>query len=246
MKHQKIQDLKVMIMTKTKLALRISWGVLSWVLFECLVNIPCILLGWVLVPVMAAFKQYKHQTSFKLFDGTVVEHSKSTIHWKHRWMYIWDNYEDGIDCDTYYKSNSTFKRIVAWSANRNPANNLRTVPVLSCNVHPDQVRFIGSKMNWTNVGTKEFTWLHHPGNILTARFKKFVLDYDTNIPMWYFCWMGAYSNFRIQFKFRGDLYRFWVGWKLYPDDIYQTEFGYRKYGAGFATQFKRLTIKEPK
>lgn len=56
-----------------------------------------------------------------------------------------------------------------------------------------------------------------------------------------FTWQGVYSGFRWFPKFGKNKFRFWLGWKLKPEDaqgIPDTDF--RNYGVGFATQFKRI------
>jgi hypothetical protein len=54
-------------------------------------------------------------------------------------------------------------------------------------------------------------------------------------------WCGIYSNLRVQFKMFGKIWRFWIGWKIYPHDSLGIDpSDYRANGAGFATQFKRI------
>jgi hypothetical protein len=167
--------------------------------FLAFINIPTIILGLVLVPIAAACMAY-HRI-----------YLTNVWHFNWRLMWLWDNYEDGIANDTYIKFNSMFMRIVYWSAIRNPSNNLRLVPYLSCQVNPLKVKFVGSLNKIT--------------------------EYDSKTPQWFICWQGLYSCWYYQFMLGGKLRRIWIGWKIYPTDIYGvTE--YRKRGAGFATQFK--------
>src|SRR5690606_8010826 len=76
---------------------------------------------------------------------------------------LWGNWEDGIDglrghtpedferewreqmqwyLDT--KGWSDAKRIIIWSAWRNPVGNLRYVPILNCRIEPSRIRHVGS------------------------------------------------------------------------------------------------------
>jgi hypothetical protein len=55
-------------------------------------------------------------------------------HWRSRWMWIFDNAEDGLSPAWYLKANprrSLRANIFIWSALRNYANNLRFVPGVS-------------------------------------------------------------------------------------------------------------------
>jgi hypothetical protein len=184
--------------------------------FMLVIRTVLILIGWILIPIAAYKKAYV--VNVKSIGpvnetGTVVY--KAHFTWK--LMHLWDNYEDGIANDTYVKFNSMFMRIVYWSAFRNPVNNLRITPILSVMISKDKVFYIGSL----------------PGDQIRS--------YDTKIPQWFFAWQGMYSNFYWQFNLFGELRRFWIGWKIYPTDIFGvTE--YRKRGAGFALQFKRVKI----
>lgn len=189
---------------------RLVYAIPSWILFLVLRTI-CILLGWVLVPIAALCKAYKSE-----YDPAKDLKKENPIVYHFTWslMFIWDNFEDGIANDMYYKSDSLFKRIIYWSCIRNPANNLRVVPHLSCKIDPIRVRYIGNQSD--------------------------IYKYDTKIPQWFFAWQGVYSNLFYQFKIGSSLYRFWIGWKIFPTDIYGVT-SYRKDGAGFATQFKKIS-----
>lgn len=141
---------------------------------------------------------------------------KDILSWKDKWMWPWGNEEDSIlNGAQYYDAGSTFKQIVYWSAVRNPVNNLRYTPILSLKIESDKVEFIGS-----NVAD--------------------IKEYDHNIEMWYLCWHGIYSNLRVQTKIFGSLWRFWIGWKIYPEDSIRPVVGHRVPGAGVAYQIKKL------
>lgn len=170
-----------------------------------------ILLGWILVPLAAACGAYEAYMAPHWYEGTRKQYRFT---WK--FMYPWDNKEDGIADTTYKQFDSMFMKIVYWSAFRNPANNLRYVPGLSVKIKQEKVKYIGSKV-------------------------EAVTDYDRNDKtFWYICWNGFYSNFRSHFKMFGGTWRFWLGWKVYPEDSKFEVTGHRKESAGFATQFKRI------
>lgn len=188
---------------------RLSYHAPLWLTFLAF-RVIMVIIGWVVIPIAALCRAYSSSKS----GGQTVWH----FTWK--WMFLWDNYEDGIANDTYVKFNSMFMRIVYWSCFRNPVNNLRIVPYLSCKIDPERVDFRGS------FGGRESSEVA-------------IRTYDTKVPQWFYCWQGLYSNFYWQFNAFGKLWRLWIGWKIYPTDIYGvTE--YRKLGAGFATQFKRV------
>ncbi len=170
------------------------------------------------MPVMAGLKRY----------GALDLNDRVTWHFKDNFMWLWDNYEDGIANDTYWKAPNMFLQIVYWSCLRNPVNNLRIVKFLSCHIKPEKVKFVGSFGHTPSVLMKD--------NPVIADS---IYQYDTKIPQWFFAWQDFYSTFYWQFRFFKKLYRFWIGWKIYPTDIYGvTE--YRKFGAGFTLQFKKV------
>lgn len=166
---------------------------------------PLWLLGWLLIPIAAYLKLYKKRQG--LFGYKVL-----SWYWL---MWVWSNEEDGILAGQQYRQcSSDAAQIVYWTAIRNPTNNLRFTPLLSCKIEPERVRFFGS----------------HDEDLS---------QYDTKIPQWFFAWQGLYSNIFWQFEVRGQLWRLWLGWKVFPTDIRGVT-AYRKHGAGFATQLKRL------
>jgi hypothetical protein len=99
-----------------------------------------------------------------------------------------------------------------WSAIRNPANGLRSYPLLSCDVKPSRVEWRDNDLP-TNPGP-----LRRTGKRVA----------------WYYCWHGAYSglwlcvlwNKRRHMKLR-------IGWKLVPDEE-QFENEWKPMRAGFA------------
>lgn len=179
--------------------------------------VPLCLLGWVFVPVAAFFREYGPRKS-RFFDKKIV-----AFYWC--WLdYVWGNDEDGIDAGRIYKDmGSEFRQIVYWSCFRNPVNNLRFIPILSAQIKPERVKFFGT----------------FGDNVNYIAFEEKVRQFDTPVPQYFFAWCGVYSNFFWQFRAFKKLWRFWVGWKVMPADIYGVS-NYRKPGAGFALQFKRV------
>jgi hypothetical protein len=204
---------------------RLIYAIPSWILFEC-ISIPLMLLGWIVVPVAAICGAY-----VKTDDNLAKPNDGPIYHFTWKWMYIWDNWEDGIANQNYKKFDSMFMRIVYWSCLRNPTNNLRTVPYISCKIDMEGIGFFGSFWDYEPDDRATELQLHAP-------FIEAVKKYDTKIPQWFFAWQGLYSNFYWQFMLNGKLRRFWIGWKIYPADIFGGDLGYRKHGAGFALQWK--------
>lgn len=235
------------------IVVRILWWLVSCLLFE-LVDIPLMLLGWIVIPIAAAYKAYELVPNEK--DTRNIYH----LTWK--WMFVWDNFEDGIWNNSYWQCPPEarlkffinlklfsiscdlhlffinqwwrdFFEIVLWSANRNPTNNLRLVSILSFKLDPLKVGFRGS-----------FTHTDAPFNLPHGVMKDSDWDkntrlYDTKVPQWFFAWHGLYSTFYWQFMFFGKLKRFWWGWKIYPTDVYGVT-PYREKGVGFSLEFKTV------
>jgi hypothetical protein len=166
-------------------------------------------MGFVLIPIATICRAYTQEASYAK-DGSL----RYKYHFRWKFMFLWDNYEDGICAGwQYYNTGNIGLQIIYWSCWRNPVNNLRITPILSCKIEPWRVGYEGNLKN--------------------------LYQYDTKIPQWFFAWHGVYTNFYWQFMFKGKLRRFWIGWKIFPTDIYGvTE--YRRHGAGFAVQLKTV------
>lgn len=55
-----------------------------------------------------------------------------------------------------------------------------------------------------------------------------------------YTWIGVHAGFRAFIKIAGKTYRFWIGWKLKPEDRFGLEaWDYRSSGCGFCLQFKQ-------
>jgi len=190
--------------------IRLLWAIPTWILF-LIFRTAFILLGWIVVPIAALAKAYE---SYEGHDGAGTPRTQWRWTWK--WMYPWGNNEDGIADRTYKQFDSMFLQILYWSCLRNPANNLRFVKYISCKIDPLSVKFIGS------YGSDESV----------------IYEYNKKQPRWFFAWDGIYSNIHIYFNMGSALWKFRLGWKIWPDDIAGVS-TYRQDGAGFATQFKK-------
>ncbi len=218
--------------------IRLIYFVPIWAVFFILRNLMFVL-GWVVVPIAALFRAW-HINYDKEKDNK--GEYPNVYHFTWKWMYPWDNDEDGIACQTYWKAKSgiKFKRftivlpkfshmffqILHWSCVRNPANNLRYVPYISCKIEPKKVRWIG-----------------------TDNKRPYEFDRKPPEKEWFVAWQGFYSCLWIQKKFFPDwvplvsgFRRLWIGHKVFPEDTLGIpDTSYRKDGAGFAIQFKRLS-----
>lgn len=195
--------------------------VLSWVLFLVL-RTMAILLGWVLIPPMALLNKYTTVPEESKINGRTI------LNWKYKFMYPWSNDEDGVVAGEEFLGYPTWFRMIYWSAVRNPANNLRFIPLFNCKIDPSKVEFIKSDI------------LNSEGYDVTFNASLYHYDYD-DFRFTTLTWCGLYSNLRVQFKMFGKIWRFWIGWKIYPHDKDGiADWDYRKHGAGFATQFKRI------
>lgn len=203
---------------------RLIYAIPTWLIFIFGVQLPLILLGWILIPIAALCKAYKAEGTTP--DTIVNGLPDPNYHFTWPFMYIWDNVEDGIANNNYSGYTNMFMRIVSWSANRNPVNNLRVVPYLTCMIDPKRVGFCGSLGNSDDY-FRDMIWQNR------------VRLYDTHIPQWFFCWQGVYTDWYWQFNFRGGLYRFWIGFKIYPTDIWGVT-PYRVGGTGFGLQFNTV------
>lgn len=207
------------------LSLRILSSVLLWFLFSCLRTV-LIVLGWILIPIALSFKAYAFR------ESSITGRTK--LQWTWKLMWAWSNEEDGIYAGEEFPDAPFWFRILYWTAFRNPVNNLRYISGLNCKVNPFKIWYTGTfgALN-SNLHRDVLRLNQHLGSAQILR------KYDTKVPQWFFCWQGIYSCFYWQFYIGSQLYRLWIGWKLYPTDIFGvTE--YRKHGAGFANQFKRV------
>lgn len=186
-----------------------------------ILRVIVILLGWIVIPPMALFHKYTTRTETSIINGRPI------LNFKYRWMFPWNNNEDGVLAGSELIGYPDAIRIIYWTAYRNPANNLRFVPYLSVKLNPKKINFIGSKYVKDIDGNKKIALLR---------------DYDKDEYRFFsLTWQGIYYNIRFQWKMFGKIWRFWVGWKIYPHDkLGIPNWDYRRYGAGFATQFKRI------
>jgi hypothetical protein len=186
-----------------------------------------ILVGWILIPPLALFHTHTTKKEISVINGREI------LNFKYKFMFPWNNNEDGIAGASEFKDKPMWFRIVYWSALRNPANNLRFVKYITCKIEPSKVKFILSKAQDIN------------GNVIANPTLR---DYDRDdLRYTTLIWQGIYSNLRIQFKMNGKIWRAWIGFKIYAhDSLGISPADYRYHGAGFATQFKRVYPRENK
>lgn len=199
---------------------KLPFYIITWLLF-LIFRTVVILLGLLLIPPMAIFSRYTTKIQRSMVNQRFI------ITWKYRFMYPWSNDEDGIVAGDELKNFPNWIRIIYWSAIRNPANNLRFIKGLGCKIEPDKVEFSCSDVKMIDGRQVAVLGLN-------------IFDED-RFRFTSLTWQGHYSNLRIQFKMFGKIWRFWIGWKIYPHDSNGiADNNYRKHGAGFATQFKRI------
>jgi len=191
----------------------VLWAIFTWALYLA-VTLPLWLLGWVVVPVLLLLKKVEWRQSKKWTYGVAA--------WTPKFAYLWGNEENGVfgysgtpGQQKFWTTRtalwSPLKIAVAWSANRNPTNNLRFIKPFGFDPNGTQ-RQAGRRDEW--------------GSAWTA--------YDPN--SWFFVRSGLYTAFyfaRWGLKFR-------IGWNIEPRDCYFPVEGYRAKGAGFKLQLKRL------
>jgi hypothetical protein len=216
-----------------------------------------IAIGWIVVPPMAALHKYTTKTEISIINGREI------LNWKYKFMYLFGNDEDGLIGASEFKDKSIFVRIVYWCCRRNPANNMRFIPFISVKPNPSQIKFklFGNILDFYSNKIE-----------LDARYQTLDEDIYRFITL---TWQGIYSNLRCQFKAHvpetsyevlfklwfitipkphtirikivPKIFRLWVGFKLYPEDQFGlSKTDYRRYGAGFATQLKRIYPRENK
>lgn len=161
-------------------------------------------------------------------DADVPRHITS---WRGGWLtWLWGNEEDGVTGPGWWRERTLggyslgppwYVRALSayrWSALRNPSNNLRFVPLINPVIRPEAIR----ARVWSR----------------TPRWPAWRLPrvYETILT-----WQGVYSGIRCHIAFRGAQYRFWLGWKLKPEDAQGIPPGdMRAPRCGWATQFKRI------
>ena len=189
---------------------RLLWDIPVIVGFFLLIKLPLIIIGWLVIPSCAVLRVYDWRKS-RVNDKTILA-------WSPSWMWIWGNEEDGIlNGEQFDDMGNEILQIIYWSAWRNPANNLRYVPYLGAELNKDRVRYVGTF-----------------GSSAAAADL-----YDSKTPLWFYCWDDVYANVYILFSLLGSLYKFRIGWKVFPTYIKGIPAG-RLPRAGFAAQLKRV------
>ncbi len=183
-----------------------------WALY-LIIKTTLILMGYVLVPIAAAFKAYEESKSVR--DGRTI------LVWSWPLMWLWSNNEDGIyDGQAYWVAPNKFIQIVYWAAVRNPCNNMRYT-------------FLAPE-----VKKGEVQWIGRPFRDAAAYDKKVNGIYPDQI---YYAWQGLASCVYIVRSF--GIFRrrrLWLGFKLYPVNRELGPTLVQKGGIGFTLQFRRL------
>jgi hypothetical protein len=115
--------------------LRALLGVPVWLLYFALM-IPLMLLGFLLVPLALLCRRYTVRMDADRY---------TRLHFQDRWMWLWDNDEDGIDglaIRVSYKNPewvagkrwSLFRFVFVWSCWRNSVGNARRVPFFGLSI----------------------------------------------------------------------------------------------------------------
>lgn len=193
-------------------------SILTWVIYA-IIQVPLFIIGLFVIPLALLGDAHRFEKS-RVFD----DKTHKIVRWTWWWMWPWGNEEDGvIGSSNYFKEKTAkgwpeFLIGFVWSALRNPTNNLRFTKYISVKIDPERVRYRGS------LGPT------HPD------------AYHDKKPMWFYARCGIYSGFYWQFMMLGTwLWRFWIGWKILPSDTIEVE-EYRRPGAGFAYQFKKVQL----
>jgi hypothetical protein len=197
--------------------LRALMGVPVWTLYFALM-IPLMVLGFALVPLAVLLKRYTRGTDA---DGW------TRTHFTDRWMWLWDNAEDGIDGlaregDGAFKNlfwllanngRSTFHYIFTWSALRNSVGNARRVPFLGLNIkdHKDMV-----------------VWVPPSGldaMRLTAGFTRFANRWPEYRKLGPYIARYGWA-WELRFPWPGRKRFFWLGWRIAQTDTPTSDVGF--------------------
>lgn len=197
-----------------KLALRIVGSNPLWLAYWT-VALPLWVLGALTIPLVAKMGKVKTRPSNAYRD------KRGILAWEWEWYnWLFGNEEDGIDGAEWYrelhKDWTVYKRIVMWSAFRNPTNNMRFWPYVNPRIDSGRIKWYGNyDAQVSGLSTGKFAWSY--------------------------TWQGVFSNLLLVFPFRGSIYRAWIGWKLRPSDSRGiSEDDYRFPRCGFGTQLKRI------
>lgn len=182
-------------------------------LFTGLAKLVCTILGLILIPLATLLGAYGPAKSV---DGQDIVLFTWTI------MAPYNNLEDGILSPSFYITKSEKLNIIAWSAWRNPANGLRFMPFFAPKVEPQKVQYVASfNTDGRNIPLTVLYSLEEQGSF------------------WYFVHQGRYAGFRWQFKLGPDLYRIWIGSKLFPTNTIKV-WPYQRPGLGTTFQIRRV------
>jgi len=165
---------------------------LLWPLVLALL-IPLHILGWPVVGYLA----YTYNWVPRVADDM----SRVVLSWSPRWAWLWGNQEDGVLGDTLWRRKWALRpRLGAllWSANRNPTNNFRFVPLFNPKPVPDRIRFWGNHID----PSRREQGLH------------------AGVIRWAFTWQGVYSGFVWRCQLTSTRhFQVRLGWKFLPKDV---------------------------
>lgn len=209
-------------------------------LIYTIIWLPILLLGYVLIPIALLSHAYEIRKSYYWPE-------KEIIVWTWPIMYPWGNEEDGILAGEEYLDKPEWFRILYWSAHRNPTNNLRFIRPFGLKPQPEKVRFKLCLNNRFKFCINEKSGIYSEEWLAEAEEGRIEPEFS------YWAWQGLYPNYRKEFRMpftvkipftslgynKGDMIRFWIGFKVYPSSMYKIP-EYQKFGISFGHQFKRL------
>jgi len=201
-----------------KVTLHALFSIHCWLGYLAIMAAPLWLAG---IPICYALAR-----SGKYAERDSLYYGKRVLAWTPRWAWIWGNEEDGVGGTTWWdarvKGAFSWREIFLWSALRNPANNLRFVPVLHPVPEPKRVRYAGNSIDpWDDLKA-----LREEGDGLHR-------------PYWCYAWQGLFAGFYVIWPLTMTRhFRLRVGWKILPKDaIGGTVTDYRRFRYPFGLQF---------
>lgn len=178
------------------------------------VAVICDIIGLVVIPILIAANRYDYRRSY-----IPAWSDRVLLQFTPRWAWIWSNEEDGIDG---LRGGDPAQY---WWRDRYPNR-------------PRWRMFVWSALRNPSNNLRAIPHVNpriSPPRIHSYRFANGNVD---------FTWQGLFAGFRAFFAFGGSLWRFWIGWKLKPDDANGlAEDDYRRHTCGFARQLKRVYAK---
>jgi len=160
-------------------------GVVWWLVVELCIFLPLFVVGAVVVPLLAAAHAWTLRPSSRYRDRLVYVWRGGALTW------LWGNEEDGVTGAEWYRiahAKWSHARLARNWYFRNPVNNLRYAPWITCKLDASKIRFKGTA------------------------------DSAAGEPGWFLCWQGIYANFYYARRIGKKLFYFRIGWKTEPKD----------------------------